>query len=268
MYAKSKKGFLKQVRSLGQVFLIDSNIRKNIISACQFKPRDRVLEIGSGRGELTRLIADKVARVFAVEIDRNLCKYLGDNLKEYPNIVIINKDILKFNFNRHFQKIKGKIKVVGNIPYYITTPIILSLIKYRNKIESIFIMVQKEFAQRMLANCGCRDYGSFSCFIQYYTQPQVLFSVKRTCFRPQPRVDSYFLRLGIREKPKVKTKNEDLLFKIIRASFNKRRKTLRNSLKGIIPKEKLERFFGRYRINPNIRPEDLSLEAFACLADI
>lgn len=260
MHIKPKKG-------LGQNFLIDKNIQKKIIRHCELKPSDTVLEIGAGRGELTRLIAESARMVYALEIDPYLCDILKDNLREYRNVRIINKDILKFNLNTRFRKLED-VKIVGNIPYYIATPIIGHLLKYRNKIENIFITVQKEFARRMTGLPGCRDYSSFSCFVQYYTEPKTLFHIKNTCFLPSPKVDSSFLRLKIREAGLVKPKNERLLFKIIRAAFNKRRKTLRNSLRGVIPRQNLGIFFNKYNIDPNIRPENLTLKDFVNLADI
>lgn len=260
--------YLKPKKSLGQHFLIDKNIQKKIIAACNFKPFDTVLEIGAGKGELTRLITSHAGRVFALEIDPALCEILAENLKENKNVKIINEDILNFNFKKYFVKFKNKIKVIGNIPYYITTPIIEHLLTFGDKIEIIFLTVQKEFALRMAAASGSKDYGSFSCFIQYYTTPKKLFFITRTCFRPIPKVDSCFLQLEIREEPPVKIKNKEMLFKIIRAAFNQRRKTLRNSLKGLIAEKDLERFFTTYRIDPHIRPERLGLQDFANLVNL
>jgi 16S rRNA (adenine1518-N6/adenine1519-N6)-dimethyltransferase len=259
MYPKPKK-------SLGQNFLIDQNIQRKIINACLFNPSDIILEIGAGRGELTGLIADRVKRIYAFEIDSSLCAILKDNLKKHTNVTIANQDILKCNFKKYFPGLRHKIKVFGNIPYYITTPILEYLLRYQEKISDIFITVQKEFARRMTAHPGSKDYGAFSCFIQYYTQPQIIFTIKKTCFRPMPKVDSCFLRLEIKKQYSLKSKSEKLLFKIIRAAFQQRRKTLRNSLKGIIAPSKLAKFFLRYNLDPNIRPEDLSLENFLHLA--
>ncbi len=255
-------------KSLGQSFLIDQNIQRKIIQASELKSTDLILEIGAGRGELTRLIAQKVNFVYALEIDRGLCEILQENLKDFKNSKIILQDILRFSFKKNLPKLKNRIKVIGNIPYYITSPIIARLLKYREKIETIFLTVQKEFAQRITARPGSKDYGRFSCFVQYYTQPQTLFFIKRTCFSPQPKVDSCLLRLGIRPSPLVKTRNEAFLFKIIRKAFNQRRKTLRNSLEGLVSARKLGRFFIQCRINPDIRPEDLSLQDFADLANL
>ena len=260
--------YLKPKKRLGQNFLIDKNIQNKIINACNFRSSDTVLEIGAGRGELTGLIAERVNKVYAFEIDHNLCSILKDNLINHKNAAIINGDFLKVDLREYFKKSDDSIKVIGNIPYYITTPIIEYLLKYKDNIEIIFLTVQKEFALRMLSKAGSKDYGSFSCFIQYYTRPKKLFFVTRTCFKPVPKVDSCFLQLEIRQEPPVKIENEELFFKIIRAAFNKRRKTLRNSLKGVISLEGLEKFFAKYDLDSDIRPESLTLEDFAKLSKI
>lgn len=261
---------IKPKKSLGQNFLIDENIRRKIIACLELKPSDIVLEIGSGRGELTALIAQRTAKLYALEIDNELCIQLKSNLKGYSNAVIINKDILEFNLKKHFSRLgykNSRIKVFGNIPYYICSPIIEHLLKYREKIESIFITVQREFARRITASPGSKEYGAFSCFVQYYTQAKIVLNIKKTCFFPKPKVDSSLLRLSVRLNPSVHLKDEGLFFKIIRAAFNQRRKILRNSLKEIIPPGKLEEFFEKYGIDSKIRPEDLSLEDFAHLSN-
>lgn len=259
---------IKPKKRLGQNFLIDQNIQAKIINTCELKPSDSILEIGAGRGELTRLIADQVKRVYALEIDRFLGEILRDNLEGHANVEIIHQDILKFNLKRYFRKIKKKIKVIGNIPFYITTPIIEHLLRYLDKIDTVFLTVQKEFASRIIALPGCKDYGSFSCFIQYYTIPKIAFSIKKSCFLPAPKVDSCFLRLDIRQKLTLSKKKEEFLFKIIRSAFNQRRKTLRNSLKEVISKKKLELFFNQYGIDSSVRPEALSLDDFENLVKI
>lgn len=260
--------YLKPKKRLGQNFLFDKNIQRKLIAAYALKASDRVLEIGAGYGELTMLIAHDAAFVYALEIDPALCKTLKDNARGYANIKIINQDILRFNLKKYFGRLKNKIKVVGNIPYYITTPIIEHLLRYRDKIETIFITLQKEFAKRITAYPGSGDYSSFSCFVQYYSIPEMLFFIKKTSFSPIPKVDSCVLELKIREKPAVQVKNEKLLFRIIRSAFNQKRKTLRNSLDGVIPFGKLSRFFRVYNIDCNIRPEDLTLEDFANLSNL
>ncbi len=258
----------KPKKSLGQNFLVDKNIQRKIIDTCELKATDTVLEIGAGRGELTGPIAEKVDKIYALELDSSLCQTIKDTLKDYRNVEIINQDILKFNLRKYFNRYKNKIKVIGNIPYYITTPIIKHLLAYRDKIGSVYISVQKEFAKRMTARAGSGEYGSFSCFIQYYAEPQILFLIKKNCFYPAPSVDSCFLRLEIRKESTLELKNERLFFRIIRAAFEKRRKTLKNSLKDVIAAKKLERFFALYDIDSNIRPEALTLKDFANLTNI
>jgi 16S rRNA (adenine1518-N6/adenine1519-N6)-dimethyltransferase len=193
---------------------------------------------------------------------------LRDNLGGYPNVKIINQDILKLDLKKILGRLKKRIKVVGNIPYYISSPIIEQLIKSRNKIEAIFITVQKEFAERAAGEPGSKEFGAFSCFVQYFTIPEKIFIIKKTSFFPVPKVDSCFLRLDIKRKTMLGPKQEKLLFKITRAAFNQRRKTLRNSLKKIIPREKLEKFFNTRRIDRNTRPESLNLTDFFALAKI
>jgi 16S rRNA (adenine1518-N6/adenine1519-N6)-dimethyltransferase len=259
---------IKPKKRLGQHFLIDKNIQHKIINACNFNPSDIVLEIGAGRGELTRLIAGQVKYLYALEIDENLCRLLKDNLQNHANVKIISEDILKFNFKSFLKKAGNKIKIVGNIPYYIATPIIRQLLKYKEKIGDIFITVQKEFAQRMVALPGSKLYGSLSCFVQYYTQAKIIFLIKRTSFLPAPKVDSCLLGLEIRPEYPLNPKEERRFFKITRTAFNQRRKTLRNSLRGVISKQKLEAFFRQYSIGPNTRPEELSLKDFINLTNL
>lgn len=256
----------KPKKSLGQNFLIDKNIQRKIIRVCGFNHQDIILEIGAGRGELTQLIAKEVKQVYALEIDRRLSEILKDNLQNYSNVTIIFQDILKFDLKS--LSAGQKLKVIGNIPYYITTPIIGYLLQYRDKIDTIFLTVQKELAERITVGCGSREYSAFSCFLQYYTLPKILFPIKNNCFKPVPRVDSCFLKLKPREKPAVEVKNEVMLFTIIRRAFNQRRKILRNSLKEIIPQDKLENFFAGFKINPNVRPEQLKLQDFADLSNM
>jgi len=256
---------IKPKKSLGQNFLKDANIQNKIIRACGFGSLDSVLEIGAGTGIMTGLIAGNVSKVYAVEIDRALIPVLTDNLKTYTNIKILHQDILEFDLHKLNA---AKLKVLGNIPYYITTPIIEHLLGFRHKIEVIYLTVQKEFGQRMVALPGSKAYGSFSCFVQYYTKPEILFTIKKNSFYPAPKVDSCFLRLKIREEPAVKVKNEVMLFKIIRTAFQQRRKTMKNGLEELIPNRKLEEFFRLYDINPRIRAEDLALQDFANLANL
>ena len=214
------------------------------------------------------MIADRVTKIYALEIDPQLCRMLKDASDNFANIEIINRDILKFDLTDYFRKAtQRKIKVVGNIPYYISSEIIAHLLKHRAVIDKIYLTVQKEFATRVCAKPGSKDYGAFSCFAQYYTEAKVLFHIKNTSFFPIPKVNSSFLSLGLTAQPQVKVNNERLFFKVVRAAFNQRRKTLRNSLKDIAPPEKLVGFFTSRNLGSNIRPEQLSLSDFADLAN-
>lgn len=258
---------VKPKKRLGQNFLVDKNVQRKIIAACDFLPSDIVLEIGSGRGEMTHLIAERVNSVYALEIDRELLPELKNNLKNFSNIKIFNQDILKFDLQNNLSFVKSNIKAFGNIPYYITTAIIEYLLENRGRIDVIFLTAQKEFAKRLVSPEGSADYGSLSCFAQYFTSPKIVFIIKKACFFPIPKVDSCLMRLDVRPVPAVKVKDEGWLFKVIRSAFNQRRKTLRNSLEELAPREKLRDFFSEYSINPDIRPQDLSLKNFARLAD-
>ncbi len=257
----------KPKKSLGQNFLVDPNIRRKIIEVLELRPSDIILEIGAGKGELTGLIAPKVDKIYALEIDRRLYPLLTEHFKVCNNVSIINQDILKFDLAKISNE-DNKIKVFGNIPYYISSPIIEHLIKYRAGISEVFITVQKEFAKRVVAGAKDEAYGSFSCFVQYYAIPKIVFEIKRGCFYPTPKVDSCLLKLRFRDVPAVSVEDEEALFKVIRAAFNQRRKTLRNSLKGKVPLKNLECFFFKNKLNSNVRPEELSLEDFASLVNI
>jgi len=249
---------LKPKKGLGQNFLVDKNIQHKIITACGLSSKDTVLEIGSGRGELTRLAAPLVKHVFAVEVDKALCPALA----EIANTTVINQDILKTDLRRYLANVKRKVKVIGNIPYYISSPIIEHLFKFRKRISSIYLTVQKEFGERLAASPGSKVYGSLSCFVLYYAEPRALFSISRNSFFPAPKVDSALVRLKIRKKTALSGEKEKRLFKIIRAAFNQRRKTLRNSLKGIVSSGRLKEYFLKEGIDENIRPECLSLGQF------
>ncbi len=255
----------KPKKRLGQHFLSDKNIQRKIIQACSLNPTDIILEIGAGHGELTADIARRVKGIVALELDRQLYGQLKEKFKDYKNIKILNQDVLKFNFNKYFPR--KKIKVVGNIPYYITTPIIEHLFRYKNKIEMVYLSVQKEFAKRIIAPAGSKDYGAFSCFVQYFSEPKIIFTIKKNSFFPAPKVNSCFLSLRLRPQTLFRPRKEQLLFRIIRAAFNQRRKTLRNSLKDLIARQRLETFFAKYAISSNARPETLALKDFANLVN-
>ena len=261
--------YIKPKKSLGQNFLIDKNIQKKIIRACNLSKEDIVLEIGSGRGDLTVQLAQSAKKVYALEIDQCLFPLLEMGLIKHDNCQLIKADILKFDISKFLleNKIKQKIKVIGNIPYYISSPIIEHLIKHRQVICAAFLTVQKEFGQRVKAVPGSKVYGSFSCFAQYYCACSMLFEVRRNCFRPAPNVDSGFLSLEFRQAPLVLVQDEENFFKLIRTAFNQRRKTLRNSLDGLVAQDRLKDFLQRAGIDKNVRPEDLSLEQFASLSN-
>ncbi|MFH1578274.1 MAG: 16S rRNA (adenine(1518)-N(6)/adenine(1519)-N(6))-dimethyltransferase RsmA [Candidatus Omnitrophota bacterium] len=269
MHGKFKKEKLAMKQSmqsrpkkwLGQHFLVDQNIQKKIIKACAIIPQDTVLEIGSGRGELTRLIAEKTERLVALEVDPRMCAILKNKMTDFPRTKILNQNILRFNLAGFFKGINN-LKIIGNLPYNITTPIIAHLFKFRDKIANEFITVQKEFAQRMVATPGTAQWGALSCFVQYYTQPRILFLIKRTCFWPQPKVDSALINLRIKDNLPLTARKQSRLFKVIRKSFQQRRKTLRNSLSGVVSPKRLDRYFDRYNVNKNIRGECLSIGDF------
>jgi len=254
---------IRPKKKLGQNFLIDPNIGKKIIECSNLGPKDMVLEIGAGRGEVTRLIAGKVKKVYALEIDPLLCKVLKQGLGQIKNIEVINRDILRYKLRKESQK----FKVLGNIPYYITTPILEFILKNRKKISAAYITVQKEFAKRITASPGRKAYGALSCFVQFYGSAKILFPIKKACFWPPPEVDSCFLELKLQDTPRFKIKSEKFFFMLTRAAFNKRRKILKNSLAGLISSEKLDGFFRQYNIDRNIRPECLSLADFARLSN-
>ena len=259
--------FVNPKKSLGQNFLIDKNIQKKIASVCSLSKEDVVLEIGAGMGDLTKQLAIAAKKVYALEVDRRLFPLLEQNLSAHSNCQILKADILKFDIHKFLQdnRMKQKIKVIGNIPYYISSPIIEHLIQHRANIDTVFMTVQKEFGRRVNATAGSKEYGSFSCFVQYYAQTRIIFEIKKGSFKPSPKVDSCFLSLKFRQKPPVEVRNEEMLFKLIRSAFNQRRKTLRNSLAGFITLESLEAFLDVEGIDRNVRPEELKLDEFARL---
>ena len=249
--------------------MIDKNIQKKIICACSLSKDDIVLEIGAGRGDLTVQLAQCAKKVYALEIDQRLYPLLEMGLIKHDNCQVVKTDILKFDISKFLleNKIKQKIKVIGNIPYYISSPIIEHLIKHHQVICAAFLTVQKEFGQRAKAIAGSKIYGSFSCFVQYYCACKMLFEIRRNCFKPAPNVDSSFLSLEFRQAPLVLVQDEEKFFKLIRTAFNQRRKTLRNSLDGLVSQERLNNFLQKAGLDKNIRPEDLSLEQFADLSN-
>lgn len=245
---------------------MDKNIREKIIRSASLKKSDIVLEIGPGRGELTALLLEKVKKVIAVEIDPSLCAILKDKFSSSQNFELINQDILEFNPSLHSRG-AVKVKVVANLPYYISTPIIIHLLEHREIIKDIYLTLQKELAGRLAAQPGSKEYGSISCFVQFYSDVKILFPIKNTSFWPIPKVDSSFIKLKIRSKPKVKVSDEQLFFKLVRSAFGQRRKSIKNSLSSVLPGPLLTDCLKSARIKPSLRAEDLSLADFARLAN-
>ncbi len=260
-------------KKFGQNFLVDTRVLDRIIEASDITGDDCVLEIGPGIGTMTQYLAESAREVIAVEIDKALIPILGDTLKEYSNVTVINDDILKVDINRIVQeKNNGKpIKVVANLPYYITTPIIMGLFEKQVPLKSITVMVQKEVADRMQVGPGTKDYGALSLAVQYYAKPEVVANVPPNCFIPRPNVGSAVIRLTRYENPPVQVQDEKFMFSLIRASFNQRRKTLINGLTngGIgISKEKIQTALEKMGLPLTIRGEALTLEQFAELSNI
>lgn len=267
-----KYNFAFQKR-FGQNFLIDTHVLEKIIAASQISKEDFVLEIGPGIGTMTQYLAEYAREVAAVEIDNTLIPILKDTLKDWDNVTVINDDILKVDIRKlALERNGGKpIKVVANLPYYITTPIIMGLFENQVPVDSITIMVQKEVADRMQVGPGTKDYGALSLAVQYYAKPEIVANVPPNCFMPRPKVGSAVIRLERYEKPPVEVSNEKLMFRIIRASFNQRRKTLVNGLKNSqelsYSREEIEEVLNECGIPLNIRGEALTLTEFASLAN-
>ena len=260
-------------KKFGQNFLIDSNVLESIIRGAEITKDDFVLEIGPGIGTMTQYLCEAARQVVAVEIDKMLIPILEDTLSEYDNVEVINQDVLKVDIKSLAEeKNNGKpIKVVANLPYYITTPIIMGLFESHVPLDSITIMVQKEVADRMQCGPGTKDYGALSLAVQFYARPKVVLNVPASCFMPRPNVDSAVIRLERFKTPPVDVKNEHLMFKIIRASFNQRRKTMLNSVgnSGIgITKEALTNALETMGLPLTIRGEALTLEQFAQLSNL
>lgn len=260
-------------KRFGQNFLIDSNILEKIVSAAEITKEDCVLEIGPGIGTMTQYLAESAREVIAVEIDKALIPILADTLSPYDNVTVINEDILKVDIRKLTEeKNQGKpIKVVANLPYYITTPIIMGLFESHVPLKSITIMVQKEVADRMQVGPGTKDYGALSLAVQYYAKPEVVAYVSPECFIPKPNVGSAVIRLDRYENPPVQAENEEFMFKVIRAAFNQRRKTLANGLGNAsdlcITRQQAQDALEELGFSPSIRGEALTLEEFAKLSN-
>ena len=267
-----KYGFSFQ-KKYGQNFLIDTHILEGIIEGAGITKDDVVLEIGPGIGTMTQYLCENAKFVIAVEIDKNLIPILNDTLSEYDNKIIINEDVLKVDINELAKKYNDNkpIKVVANLPYYITTPIIMGLFESHVPLDSITVMVQKEVAERMQVGPGTKDYGALSLSVQYYAVPKVLMIVSANCFIPRPNVDSAVIKLTLHKENPIHVKNEAFMFSLIRASFNQRRKTLVNGLSGAginnLTKERVHEALNNLGLSETIRGEALTLEQFALLSD-
>ena len=260
-------------KKFGQNFLIDTHVLDKIIRAAEITKEDMVLEIGPGIGTMTQYLAEAAGKVVAVEIDKNLIPILSDTLSAYENVTIINEDVLKLDIQKlaNEENQRRPIKVVANLPYYITTPIVMGLFENHVPVESITVMVQKEVADRMQTGPGNKDYGALSLAVQYYAEPYIVANVPPNCFMPRPKVGSAVIRLTCHEQPPVEVKDERLMFDIIRASFNQRRKTLANGLnnsdKLSFSKEEITEAIESLGKGSSVRGEALTLEEFAGLSN-
>ena len=261
-------------KKFGQNFLIDGHVLDKIIAGAGVTKDDMVLEIGPGIGTMTQYLAEAAGKVVAVEIDRNLLPILQETLADYDNVKVIHADVLSLDLEKLVQEENGgrPIKVVANLPYYITTPIIMALFEQHVPLANVTVMVQKEVAARMKSGPGSKDYGALSLAVQYYAEPYIVANVPCNCFMPRPNVDSAVIRLTRYEEPPVQVKDEKMLFKIIRASVNQRRKTLQNGLNNSselnFTKDQIAAAIAEAGFSPSVRGEALTLEQFAKLTDI
>lgn len=261
-------------KKYGQNFLIDTHILEKIIVSSGITKEDCVLEIGPGIGTMTQYLAENAREVVAVEIDKALIPILEDTLSAYDNVTVINEDILKVDINKLVEEKNGgkAIKVVANLPYYITTPIIMGLFESRVPLDSITIMVQKEVADRMQVGPGTKDYGALSLAVQYYAKPEIMLQVPPTCFMPKPNVGSAVIRLTRHENPPVEAEDDRFMFALIRGAFNQRRKTLVNALSNAgglqLSKEEIAAALEKMQLSATIRGEALTLEQFAQLSNL
>jgi 16S rRNA (adenine1518-N6/adenine1519-N6)-dimethyltransferase len=253
----------------GQNFLVDHNIARKVISSAELSPEDIVLEIGAGKGILTGKIASQVKKVIAIEIDKKLCSLLRDELKNYRNVEIIEGDFLRLDIARYLGSgSRSSVKVIANLPYYITSPIIIKLLNMKGWLEATF-MLQREVGERIVASPGGKDYGALSILVQYHCDVEKQFNVSRNVFRPKPDVDSVVIKLKLLKNPRIKVKDEKLFFEIVHGAFSQRRKKLSNSISNVlkIDKHLLEDLLKRLNISPTRRAETLSLEEFATISN-
>lgn len=261
-------------KKYGQNFLIDTNVLDRIMTAAQITKEDFVLEIGPGIGTMTQYLAERARKVAAVEIDRNLIPILEETLASYPNVTVYNEDILKMDVKKLVEEENGgrPVKVAANLPYYITTPILMGLFESHVPLASVTVMVQREVADRMQAGPGTKDYGALSLAVQYYAKPEVAANVPPNCFLPRPTVGSAVIRLTRYEEPPVAVEDERRMFAIIRAAFNQRRKTLANALGNApglgIGKEQAAQALDKMHLSPTVRGEALTLAQFARLSGL
>lgn len=255
-------------KSLGQNFLTDDTVLEDIVMGADITEDDYVIEIGPGVGTLTKELLKTAKKVTSIELDEKLIPILQEELKDFPNFQLVHKDALKVDYKELIGE-EQSVKIVANLPYYVTTPIIANLLNGKYNIKSITIMIQKEVGERIDAEPGTKDYGAFSLLAQYYCDTKIIRKVPPSCFIPSPKVDSVVIRLDILENPRVQVKDEKLFFNVIRQSFNMRRKTLSNAMRNIgLEKEKLKEAFERANIDSNRRGETLSISEFANLANV
>lgn len=267
-----KKYNITANKNYGQNFLIDENIVNDIITGAQVNKDDLIIEIGPGLGTLTSLLLEKAGKVICVELDKKMINVLKERFILYNNFELLNNDILKVDLNRLISESKTNlknVKVVANLPYYITTPIIMKLLEDKLDLTSITVMVQKEVAERLAGINGGKEIGSITYSINYYTNPEIIINVPRNSFIPAPNVDSAVIKFDILKEPKIKVSNEELFFKVIKFSFLQKRKTLINSLSnsGLVSKESLEKILNDLNIDLKIRAEQLPLEQFGKISD-
>lgn len=267
-----KKHGFKFTKSLGQNFLIDDNIVDKIVAGAGIGPEDKIIEVGPGIGTLTREMASRAQNLMAVEIDKNLIPILEDTLEDYDNVKIVNEDIIKADIRGLIDENLGggPVKLVANLPYYITTPIIMRFLEENINVTDIVVMVQKEVAERMNAQPGGKDFGALSVAVQYYCDTEIVAKVPRHLFVPQPNVDSIVIALRVRPERKYKVDDEDLYFKVVKAAFGQRRKTLLNSISsmGNLAKDQVKEALEEAGIDPKRRGETLSLDEFAILSNV
>lgn len=263
---------IRLTKSLGQNFLTDANILRKIAEVGELTPEDLVIEVGPGIGALTVTLAQQAGRVVAIEIDKNLIPALKETTGHIPNITVIHEDILKVDINAILQGWNGPVKVISNLPYYVTTPVVMMFLENNYPIERMVLMVQKEVAQRMAAKPGTKDYGALSVGVQVAGTPKVLFQVSRNCFIPKPDVDSAVLRIILNGKLLEKINDKTIFFNCVRAAFSQRRKTLLNAMSGApnwrLDKEDIKRLITALGLKETVRGEELSVEQFITLSNM